>query len=62
MRERDRETWERAFKGESLLGDLLFTAASAALAGSQKKTSPHYYFMHTNTFGSLLCMSVTVWC
>lgn len=57
-----RERHGRAFKAESLLSDLLFTAASPALAGSQKKTSPHYYFMHTNTFGSLLCMSVMVWC
>lgn len=54
MSERHRE---RMVKREQVcISNLLFTpVCAAALAGSQKKTSPHYYFIHTRTHGSVVC-------
>lgn len=65
-RERERETYrererERVVKSKSVLV-IYYSLCSAALAGSQKKTSPHYYLIHTRTHGFPVCLVCVQMC
>lgn len=56
-RERERHRERVVIREGVCISNLLFTPA-LLLAGSQKKTSPHYYFICTGTHGSIVCVVV----